>query len=104
MPVGAVINVCQTVLLFDDLSVHPFVCNYTALCMFLSVCLSTSSSIVCLYVRPCVRPSAYMHIFSDIVCNSIGLDVFFPFIRPSVLSSSIGMNACLFVCCLCTCP
>ena len=44
MPVGVGKNVCQTVLLFDGLSVHLFVCNNTVLCMF----LSTSSSIVCL--------------------------------------------------------
>ena len=57
MPVGVSKNVCETVFLFDGLSVHPFVCNYTVLCMFLSVCLSTGSSIVCLCIRPSVSPS-----------------------------------------------
>ena len=105
MPLGMGKNVCQTVFLFDGLS---FVCIYTVLCMFLSVCLSTSSSIICLCVRPCVRPSACMHIFCDIVCYSIGLYAFFPFVRqsdrPPVLSSSVSMNAFLYVCCLYTCP
>ena len=49
-------TVCLTVLLFDDLSVHPFVCSYTVVCMFLSFCLSTSSNFVCLSVRPSVCP------------------------------------------------
>ena len=99
MPVGVSKNVCQTVLLFDGLSVLPFVCNDTAFCMFLSVCLSISSSIVYVSIRPCVRPSACMHIFCDFVYYSIGLYVFLPFVRPadrpSVLSSSVSMNACL---------
>ena len=58
MPVGVGKNVCQTVLPFDGLSVHPFICNNTVLCMSLSVRLSTSSSIVCMYpsVRVSVRP------------------------------------------------
>ena len=91
-------NVCLTVLLFDGLSVHPFVCSYTVRCMFLSVCLSTSSNIICIYVRPCVRPSACMHILCDIVSYSICLFLSFvrPSERPSVLLSSVrmGMQSC----------
>ena len=49
-------NVCLTVLLFDGLSVHSFVCSYIVLCMFLSICLSTSSNIICICVRPSVCP------------------------------------------------
>ena len=72
MPVGVGKNVCQTVLLFADLSVHPFVCNYIVLCMFLSVCLSTSSSIVCVCVRSSMCPSVRLYAyFCDIVCYSI---------------------------------
>ena len=37
MPVGVGKNVCQTVLLFDGLSVHLFVCNNTNLYLFESV-------------------------------------------------------------------
>ena len=86
-------NVCLTVLLFDGLSVHPFVCSYTVLCTFLSVSLSTSSNIICI----CVRPSACMHILYDIVCYSISLYVFFPFVRPSERPSVFRQNdnACM---------
>ena len=107
VPVGVGKIVCQTVLLFDGLPFHPFVCYYTVLCMFLSVCLSTSSSIVCLCVRPSVHvrpcPSVRLYAyFYDIVCYFIGLYVFFrsvrPSYRPSALSSSVCMNACLYVC------
>ena len=95
-------NVCLTVLLFDGLSVHPFVCSYTVLCMFLSVFLSTSSNIICTCVRHSVCPSVrlYAYFLCDIVCDSISLNVFFPFVRPSkrlsVLSSSVRMimHAC----------
>ena len=92
-------NVCLTVLLFDDLSVHPFVCSYTVLCMFLYVCLSTSSNIICICVRVSVRPPVCIFL-CDIVFDSISLNVFFAFVcpseRPSVLSSSIRMimHAC----------
>ena len=41
-------NVRLTFLPFDGLSVQPFVCSYTVLLMFLSVCLSTSSNIICI--------------------------------------------------------
>ena len=87
MGVGKI--VCQTVLLFDGLPVHPFVCYYTVLCMFLSVCLSISSSIVCLCVRPSVhvsvRPSACMHIFMIL---SVTLSVcMFSSVHSSSLSS-----------------
>ena len=99
MPVGVGENVCQTVLLFDGLSVDPFVCNYTVLCMFLAtVCLPVRVLSVYVSVRPCVRLSVFIYI-CDIVCYSIGLYVFFPFVRqsdrPSILSSSVCMNACL---------
>ena len=60
MPVGVDKNVCQTVFLFDGLSVHPFICSYTVfICFCLSVCLPAlvlSAMLLC--VRPCVRPSA----------------------------------------------
>ena len=83
MSVGVDKNVSQTVLLFEGLFVHLFVCNYTVLCMFLSVCLSTSSSIVCLCDRPSVCPSVRLYAYiCDIVCYSIGFNVF-PFVRPS---------------------
>ena len=96
-------NVCLTVFLFDGLSVYPFVCSFTVLCMFLSVCLSTSSNIICICVRPSVRVSVRPPVcifLCDIVCDSISLNVFFPFVRPSerpfVLSSSVRMimHAC----------
>ena len=94
-------NVCLSILLFDGLSVHPFVCSYTVLCMFLSVCLSTSSNIICICVRPSVCPSVRLYAyFCVILFVTISLNVFFPFVRPSerpsVLSSSVRMimHAC----------
>ena len=96
-------NVCLNVLLFDGLSVHPFVCSYTVLCMFLSICLSTSSNIICTCARPSVRVSVRPPeciFLCDIVYDSISLNVFFPFVRPSerssVLSYSVRMimHAC----------
>ena len=95
-------NVCLTVLLFNGLSVHPFVCNYIVVCMFVPICLSTNSNIVCLCARssvcPSVRPPVCIFL-CDIVCYSIGLYVFFQFIHPSdhpyVLSFSVSMNACM---------
>ena len=73
-------NNCLTVLLFDGLSVDPFVCSYTVLCMFLSVCLSTSSNIICI----CVPPSACMHIFVILfVTLLVSMFSFRPFVRPS---------------------
>ena len=87
-------NVCLTVLLFDGLSVHPFVCSYTVLCMFLSVCLSTSSNIICICVHPSVSVRPHVCIFlCDIVCYSISLYVFFPFDRPSDFRQND--NACM---------
>ena len=90
-------NICLTAVLFEGLSVHPFVCSYTVLCMFLSVRLSTRTNItVGVSVRPCVRQPACM----DIVCYSISLYAFFPSVRPSerpsVLLSSVRMimHAC----------
>ena len=90
MPVGMGKNVCQTVLLFEGLFVHLFVCNYTVLCV--SVCLPVRVLSVYLTVRPSVRLYACI---CDIVCYSIGFNVFFLFVRPSILSSSVSMNACL---------
>ena len=94
MPVGVGKNVCQTVLLFDGLSVHPFVCNNTVLCMFLSVCLSISSSIVCLCVHPSVCPSACMNIFvilfvTQPVCMFSFRSFVRPIVRPSCRLSSV---------------
>ena len=90
-------NVCLSVLLFDGLSVHPFICNYTVLCMFLSVCLSTSSNIICKCVRPSVSPSARLYAYFCVILfvTILVFYVFFPFVRPSerpsVLSSSVRM-------------
>ena len=93
-------NVCLTVLLFDGLSVYPFVCSYKVLCMFLSVCLSTSSNIICICVRPSVRVSVRPPVcifLCDTVCYSISLYVFFPFVRPSERPSVFRQNdkACM---------
>ena len=61
MPVGVGKNVCQTVLPFDGLSVHPFVCNYTVLCIEspsfyqFEYCLS-----VCPSVRVSIRPLLFI--------------------------------------------
>ena len=88
-------NNCLTVVLFDGLSVHPFVGSYTVFCMFLSVCLSTSSNIICICVRVSVGPPVcifcvilfvtllvYMFSFSSFVRSNV---------RPSVWSSSVRM-------------
>ena len=91
-------NVCLTVLLLDGLSVHPFVCSYTVLCMFLSVCLSTSSNIICIGVRPSVCPSVGLYAyFCVILFVTISLYVFFPFVRPSERPSVFRQNdnACM---------
>ena len=99
MPVGVGKYVCQTVLLFDGISVHPFVCNYTVLCLLLSVCLPTSSSIDCLCIRLSVCPSVHLYAYFVILFITIGLYIFILFIRssdrPAVLSSSVSINACL---------
>ena len=100
-------NVCLTILLFDGLFVHPFVCSYTVLCMFLSVCLSTSSYIICICVRLSVCPSVcpsvrlyatfYVILFVTlIVCMFSFRSLFRPSERPFVLSSSVRMvmHAC----------
>ena len=63
-------NNCLTVLIFDGLFVHLFVCSYRVLCMFLSVCLSTSSNIICICVRVSVRPPVCIFL-CDIVSYSI---------------------------------
>ena len=99
MSVGMLVKIfCLTVLLFDGLSVHPFVCSYTVLCMFLSVCLSTSSNIICMCpsVRVSVRPPVFIFL-CDIVCYYISLYVFFPFVRPSERPSVFRQNdnACM---------
>ena len=99
MPVGVGKNVCQTVLLFDGLSFHSFLCNYTVF-LYVSVHLSVYQFEYCLSMCPSVCPSARLNAcFCDIVCSSIGLYVYFllvrPSDRPSVLSSSVSMNACL---------
>ena len=81
-------NVCLTVLLFDGLSVYPFVCSYTVLCMFLSFCLSTSSYIIYICVRPCVRPSACKHICVILfVTLLVCMFSFRSFVRPNVRPS-----------------
>ena len=94
-------NVCLTVLLFDGLSAHPFVCSYTVLCMFLSSVYQNEYYLyVCPSVRVSVRPPVCIFL-CDIVCYSISLYVSFrsfvrPSVRPSVLSSSVRMimHAC----------
>ena len=93
MPVGVGTNVCLTVLLFDGLFVHPFVCNYTVSCMFLSDCLSTSLNIVCLcgsvhvsvrrlYAYSCVilfvTLSVCMLSFRSFVCPIVGTSCCLP--------------------------
>ena len=96
-------NVCLTVLLFDGLSVHPFVCSYTVLCMFLSVPLSTRTNIICICVRPSVCPSARLYAYFCVILFVTLLVCMFSFrsfvrpsVRPSVLSSSVKMimHAC----------
>ena len=93
---------------FYSMVYHLFVFIQFYVCFCPSVCLPVLVLSVYVSVRPCVRPSACMHIFCDIVCYSIGLYAFFPFVcqsdRPPVLSSSVSMNAFLYVCCLYTCP
>ena len=93
-------NVCLTVLLIDGLSVHPFVCSYTVLCMFLSVCLSVYQFEYYLYMCPSVRVSVRPPVcifLCDIVCYSIKLYVFFPFVRPFERPSVFRQNdnACM---------
>ena len=91
-------NNCLTVVLFDGLSVHPFVCSYTVFCMFLSVCLFTSSNIICICVRPSVCQSVRLHAYFCVILFVTLLVCMFSFrsvvrsnVRPSVLSSSIRM-------------
>ena len=83
-------NVCLTVLLFEGLSVHPFVCSYTVSCMCLSVCLSTSSNIICICVRPSVCPSVRLYAYFCVilfVTLLVCMFSFSSFARPSVRSS-----------------
>ena len=84
--------------------VYPFIHSYVVIqfcvCFCPSVCLPVRILYVYVSVSPCVRPSACMHILCDIVYDSISLNVFFPFVRPSerpsVLLSSVRMimHAC----------
>ena len=93
-------NVCLTVLLFDGLSVHPFVCSYTVLFLFLSVCLPVR--ILSVYVSVC--PSVHLYDFCVIlfvtllVCMFSSRSFVHPSERPSVLSSSVRMimHACKY--------
>ena len=64
MPLG-VTNVCVTVLLFDGLFVHPFVCNisFANVSVRLSVKLFEHCLSMCASVHVSVRSSACMHIF-----------------------------------------
>ena len=92
-------NVCLTVLLFDGLSVYPFVCSYKVLCMFLSVCLSTSSNIICICVRPSVCPSVRLYAYFCVILFVTLLVCMFSFrsfVRPNVRPSSVRMimHAC----------
>ena len=95
-------NNCLTVLLFDGLSVHPFVCSYTVcVCFCPSVCLPVRTLSVYVSVRACVRPSACMHIFvilfvTLLVCMFSFRSFVRPNVRLSVLSSSVRMimHAC----------
>ena len=90
MSVGVVTNVCLAVLLFDGLFVHPFVCNYTVLWMFLSFCLSTSSNIVCLCVRPSMCQSVRLYAYFCVilfVILSVCMFSFRSFVRPIVRPS-----------------
>ena len=80
-------NVCLTVLLFDGLSVHPFVYSYTVLCMFLSVCLSTSSNIISICVRPSVCPPICIFGVILFVTLLVCMFSFRSFVRPNVRPS-----------------
>ena len=91
-------NVCLIVLLFDGLSDHPFVCSYTVLCMFLSVGVSTSSNIICIYVRSSVCPSVHVYAYFCVilfVTLLVCMFSFHSFVRPNVRLSSVNDNACM---------
>ena len=82
-----------SVLLFDRQSAHPYKCNYTVLCMFLSGCLPDRILSVFVYVRPSLSLSPPVCVFKKqiilvLVCCSFGLYDFFSFVRPSVRSSA----------------
>ena len=80
-------------------SSSPFVCYYTVLCVSvrLSVYHFEYCLPICASVHVFVRPPVCIFL-CDIVCHSVGLYVFFPFVRLSdhspILSSSVSMNAC----------
>ena len=97
MPVGVGTNVCLTILLFDGLFVHSFVCNYTVLYMFLSVYLSTSSNIVCLCVRPSIGTSVRMYAYFCVILY-VNLSVYMFFFVPSSVRSSIRLVVSIYVC------
>ena len=85
-------NVCLTVLLFDGLSVHTFVCKYIVVCVCFcpSFCLPIRILSMCRpSVCPSVRPPVRIFL-CDIVCYSIGLYVFFPFVQPGRVAQSVG--------------
>ena len=96
---GVPLTVYLSVLLFD-----LFICNYTFWCMFLSVCVTTSSYIVYVFVRPSVCLSIRLYAyFCDFVCYSVGLYVFFPSVRPSVclvVCQSVRTHVCRFDVCM----
>ena len=93
-------NVCLTVLLFDGLSVYPFVCNNIIVCMFLSVCLPVRNLSVYVsvrpFVRPTVRPSACMHIF--VILFVTPLVCIFLSVRSSVRLSVHLVAFCHYEC------
>ena len=69
-------------------------CSYTVLCMFLSVCLSTSSNIICICARPFVCSSVRLYAyFCVIVFVTLLVCMFsFPsFVRPNVRPFSVRM-------------
>ena len=99
MSVGMLVKIfCLTVLLFNGLSVHPFVCSYTVLCMFLSsVCLPVRILSVC--VRPSVCPSVRLYSYFCVILFVTILVCMFSFrsfVRPNVRPSSVRMimHAC----------
>ena len=94
-------NVCLTV--FYSMiypSIRSFIVKQFCVCFCPSVCLLVRILSVYVSVRPCVRPSACMHILYDIVCYFISSYVSFQFVRsserPSALSSSVRiiMHVC----------
>ena len=82
-----------------DLSIRSYVVIQFSVCFSLPVCLPDRILYVYVSIRVSVRPPVCIFL-CDIVCYSISLYVLFPFVRPSdrpsVLSSFVRMNACVY--------